>query len=220
MKSRVLVVAGLVAGALIAGCGGSSTSKVSSASLQPRLLPVSAVPGFGLQRRLDWSDPVNLVGEGLALPQVTHPSAAVGEFNDAHFRGAAGEILTTGSGFNETEATLGVARFKSAADAVRVRDWMHKEDLHQPCYGQCIFSPYPVSLPSVPNSRLVVQSSKAPPPPPGAPAGAKTGPAPANYLAEFTIGPYLYWVVLHADSTAKVKFEKGVEFFYTHAKQA
>ena len=189
MRSRVLVVAGLSAAALVSGCGGGS-STVSSASLQPRLLPAAEAPGFGLQRTLDWNDPVNLVGEGLALPQVTHPSAAVQEFEGAHLRGAAGEILVRGSSFNETEATVGVAQFKSAADATRVRDWMHSENLHQPCYGQCIFSPYSVALASIPASRFVVQSSKPPPPPPGAPAGARVGPGPANYLAEFTIGPW------------------------------
>ena len=162
MKSRILVVAGLSAGALIAGCGSSGNGgNVSSTSLQPRLLPASQVPGFGLQRTLDWSDPVNLVGEGLALPQITHPSAAVQEFEGAHVRGATGEILTSGSSFNQTEATLGVAQFKSPADATRVRDWMHSQDLHQPCYGQCIFSPYSASL-AVPDSRFVVQSSKPP----------------------------------------------------------
>ena len=220
MKSRILVVAGLSAGALIAGCGSSGNGgNVSSTSLQPRLLPASQVPGFGLQRTLDWSDPVNLVGEGLALPQITHPSAAVQEFEGAHVRGATGEILTSGSSFNQTEATLGVAQFKSPADATRVRDWMHSQDLHQPCYGQCIFSPYSASL-AVPNSRFVVQSSKPPPPPPGAPPGAKAGPAPANYLAEFTIGPYLYWATLHADSTARARFEEGVKRAYAHANQA
>jgi hypothetical protein len=210
----------LSAGFAIAGCGGGGTSKVSSASLQPRLLSGSAVPGFGLQRTLNWSDPVDLVGEGLALPQMTHPSAAVKEFKDAHFRGATGEVLTSGGGFNATEAILGVAQFKGAADANRVREWMHDQDLDQPCFSQCIFAPFPVTVPGIPSLRFVVQSSHAPPPPPGAPRGVKVGPAPANYLAEFTVGPYLYWAVLHADSTARARFEQGVKLYYAHAKQA
>jgi hypothetical protein len=184
------------------------------------LLPVSSVPGFGLQRTLDWSDPVNLVGEGMSLPQASHPSAGVKEFNDAHFRGAAGEILTNGSSFNETQIVVGVAQFKGAADASRVRDWMHRQDLQQPCFSQCIFAPGPVSVPGVPSLRFVVQSSHAPPLPPGAPRGARVGPAPANYLAEFTVGPYLYWVTLHGDSTAKGRFEQGIKLYYAHAKQA
>jgi len=217
MKRQLLVGACLSAGFAMAGCGGGG--KVSSASLQGRLLPVSAAPGFGVQRTLDWSDPVNLVGEGLSLPQATHPSAAVTEFKDAHFRGGVGEILTNGSGFNALEVPVGVAQFTGGADANRVRDWMHREDLHQPCFSQCIFAPETVSVAGIPSVRFVVQSSHAPPPPPGAPRGVKVGPAPANYFAEFTVGPYLYWVVLHGDATARTRFEQGVRLYYAHAKQ-
>jgi hypothetical protein len=220
MKRQLLVGACLSVGFAIVGCGGGGESKVSSASLKGRLLPASAVPGFGLQRTLDWRDPVNLVGEGLSIPQRTHPSAGVKEFDDAHLRGGAGEVLTNGSGFNESEAVVGVAQFKEAADANRVRDWMHKQDLQQPCFSQCIFSPGPVSVPGIPGLRFVEQSSHVPPLPPGAPRGAKVGPAPANYLAEFTIGPYLYWATLHGDSTAKGRFEQAVKLYYAHAKQA
>ena len=88
MKGRLSAVACLSVCVALTACGG--TSKVSSASLQPRLLPSSEVPGFGLQRTLDWSDPVNLVGEGLFLPQRTRPSSAVKEFTGAHLAGAAG----------------------------------------------------------------------------------------------------------------------------------
>jgi hypothetical protein len=224
MQRHFLLGACLVAAFAIAGCGGSGDETVSSSSLQGRLLPASAVPGFGVQRTLDWSDPVNLVGEGLSLPQATHPSVAVKEFDDAHLRGATGEVLVKGSGLNESAVVVGVARFKSEADATSVRDWMHREDLQQPCFGPCVFAPGPVRVPGIPGLRYVVQSSHAPPPPPppGAPRGVRVrvGPAPANYLAEFTIGPYLYWAALHADSTAQRKFEQGVKLYYAHAKQA
>jgi hypothetical protein len=218
MKTRLFLLAGLSTGVAIAGCGSNSGGKVSSASLQPRLLPASAAPGFGLQRRLDWSDPVNLVGEGLALPQALHPSAAVKEFENAHFKGGAGEVLVSGSSPEATEVQVGVAKFDSAADANRVGDWMHHEDGQQPCFSQCIFAPYATALPGVPNARYVVQSSRPRPLPPGAPRNAKVS-APANYLAEFTIGPYLYWAVLRADSSAKSKFEQGMKLYYAHAKQ-
>jgi hypothetical protein len=221
--SRRRFVAATSVCVVIAGCG--SGGKVSSASLQHRLLPVSAVPGFALQRRLDWSDPVNLTGQGLSLPQRTRPSDAVKEFTDAEFKGSSGEILTSGSGFNETAATVGVAQFASEADANRVRDWMHSQDLEQPCYGPCVFAPVSVAVPGVASARVVVQSSKppAPPsPPPGAPRGAKSfvAPSPTNYLAEFTIGPYLYWAILHADSTARTNFERGLALYYRHAKES
>jgi hypothetical protein len=218
MKGPLFVVAGLTASLAIVGCGGGG-GKVSSASLQPRLLPSSSTPGFGLQRTQDWSDPVNLVGEGLALPQRTRPSEAVKEFTSAHFEGAAGEVLASGTGLNETAVRVGVAKFDAAGDANRVRDWMHREDLKQPCYSQCVFAPGPVSQPDFPSMRLVVQSGRAPLPP-GAPPAAKAHVlGPANYLAEFTIGPYLYWATLQANSGARTRFEQGIKLYYAHAKQ-
>jgi hypothetical protein len=208
----------LFAALAIAGCGGGG-GKVSAASLRSRLLPATAIPGFGLQRTLDWSDPVNLVGEGLRIPQRTRPREALSEFSGADFKGAVGEVLSSGP--NGTEVTIGVAKFSSEADANRVRDWMHREDLRQPCFSQCIFSPAAVTVAGSPGLRLVVQSSPPPPRPPGAPRGVKfVAPAPANYHAEFTVGPYLYWASLTADSTAKTRFEEGMKLYYAHAKQA
>jgi hypothetical protein len=184
------------------------------------------VPGFGLQRTLDWSDPVNLVGEGLSLPQATHPSAAVKEFQDAHFEGAAGEVLANGAGLDATDVRLGVARFKAASDATEVRDWMHRQDLEQPCFTQCAYTTQPVMLPGIPSMRLVVQSTHVPAlrlkikrlPPGVAPPQPRGGPA--NYLAEFTVGPYLYWAVLQADASAKARFEQGMKLYYAHARKA
>src|SRR5437660_12533017 len=95
-KAFWLVVAACSLAALggLTGCG--SKAKVSAVSLNPRLLPASFVPGFHLLRTLDWSDPVNLVGEGLFLPEATHPSQAVKEIRGAGFRGSAGEDLNRG----------------------------------------------------------------------------------------------------------------------------
>jgi|GEM_PF-5109581 len=202
-----------------AGCG--SSSKVSSASLQPRLLPSSAVPGFGLERTLDWSDPVNLVGEGVALPERTRPSSAVSEFTGAHFLGGAGEWLIRGRGSeNEAEVRLGVAQFQSAADANHVRDWMHEQDLTQPCYSQCTFSPAPATIAGIPGVLYVVQTGHVPAPPKGAhlPPGVHVPPGPANFLAEFTIGPRMYWASLHANQQAQASFEAGMKLYYAHAK--
>jgi len=195
--------------ALVGGCGGSG--KVSTASLDPRLLPASSVPGYGLERRLDWSNPIDLVGEGVALPNVTHPSAAVKEFESGHLKGAAGEVLNRGVGLNANEIHIGVAKFGSASDASKIRSWMHSQDLQQPCFTQCVFSPRPMKLSGVPNSAAVVQTT----------TGGKPGSGPANYRAEFTVGPYLYWVWFPADSGAKTKgrFQSGVAIYYQHAKQ-
>jgi len=222
MKGRLFAVAALGAALGASGCGGGE-KEVSSASLQPRLLPSSVVApfGFGLERTQDWSDPVNLVGEGFQLPQRTRPSQAVKEFTGAHFEGSAGEVLVKGVGFNESDIRVGVAKFASAADAERVRDWMHREDLKQPCYSQCSFAPGSVSVRGFPGIRLVVQTAQAPPLPPGAPPAARAHPpsGPSNYLTEFTLGPYLYWANLQADASAQSRFEDGAKLYYAHARQ-
>ena len=222
MKGRLFTVALLTATVGASGCGGGG-KKVSSASLQPRLLPSSEVSpfGFALQQTQDWSDPVNLVGEGLPLPQRTRPSEAVKEFTDAHFEGSAGEVLAKGAGFNETAIRVGVAKFASAADAQGVREWMHREDLKQPCYSQCNFAPGTVSVKGFPGIKLVVQKGQAPPLPPGAPPAARAHPpsGPSNYLTEFTLGPYLYWANLQADAGAQSRFEDGAKLYYAHARQ-
>jgi hypothetical protein len=194
---------------LVSGCGSNGT--VSATTLYPRLLPASSVPGFGLERKLDWSNPVDLVGEGVALPEITHPSAGVKEFQNAHLKGGAGEVLNQGAGLNLTEIHLGTAKFDSASDAIKVRNWMHGEDLQQPCFALCAFSPMPTKLPGVPNSAAVVQRT----------TGGRRGFGPANYRAEFTIGPYLYWAWFQGNSSPKSKseFEMGLGRYYQHAKQ-
>jgi hypothetical protein len=221
MKGRLFAVGVLSIGLAATGCGGGGGGggTVSSSSLAKRLLPASAIPGFGLQRTLDWTDPVNLVGEGLFLPQSTHPSTAVKELTDAHLEGAAGEVLTNGSGPDATDVRVGVAQFKSASDANAVRDWMHTQDERQPCFSQCMFTTKTVALTGIPSGRFVVQSAHIPPPP-HAPPGAKIEASPATYLAEFTLGRYLYWTSLQADSRAKARFEKGLQLYYAHAKRA
>jgi hypothetical protein len=203
----------LVSVVLVAGCGGGD-SKVSASSLNPRLLPSSSLPGFRLERKLDLSDPVNLVGEGIALPEATHPSAAVKEFESAGVQGASGEVFKQGGGLDATEVHIGTARFGSGGNADKVRKWMHGQDLQQPCFSQCAFSPRPTRLPGVPNSAAVVQVATAPPAAPGVVA-------PANYRAEFTSGPYLYWVWFRGDASAKTKaeFVAGLKLYYRHAKQ-
>ena len=86
-SSAVWLLVSLAVGSL-AACGGGDdgSDKVSAASLKNRLLPASALPGFRQQRTFDWGDPVNLVGEGLLLPEATHPSSGVKLFRGRWFR--------------------------------------------------------------------------------------------------------------------------------------
>lgn len=193
---RVLVLicnlALFAAAAGLTACGSSGGGKTSAAALSGRLMPASFVPGFHQQRTFDWSDPVNLVGEGLALPEASRPSDAVKAVRKAGLKGAAGERLTKGSPPNEDQFTVGVVKAASEAKATGLRDWMHAQDLQQPCFSECIFSGKAIGVPGVPSGVAVSQVPSVPPPPHGARAPAGGGP-PARYFVEFTVGPYLYF---------------------------
>jgi hypothetical protein len=140
---------------VLGGCG--SGSKVSSASMLPRLVPARSLPGFNRVATLDWSNPIDLVGQGVPLPEPTYPSAAVKEFQAIHLKAATGEVLRQGSGLQAIDVVIGVAEFNSAADAAKAQTWMHMQDAQQPCFGTCILSPLAVRITEVPKSTAVIQ---------------------------------------------------------------
>jgi hypothetical protein len=203
------------------GCGGGGgSSKASAASLHPRVLAVSAVPGYFLARTLGWSDPVDLVGEGIFLPQIVHPSQAVKMIDSAGFEGATGEKLDT-NGMNG-EITTGVMKFKSAGSATKIRDWLHGEDLHEPCFTACIYTPHNLVIRGAPDARGVAQVPSAPPPPP-APRGLRRAPVflggpPTRYLAEFVIGRYVYFGWTEGQARDETKFVTMAKDYYDRAK--
>lgn len=233
--TRVAAAVAVATGGIVAlaGCGGQT--KVSSTALKSRLAPESVAPGFHLERTLDWSDPTNLVGEGFHLPERTHPSQAVSEVRSQGFEGAAGEQLNQG-GPTGTTITTGVMKFGSAAGAQRVVSWMHGQDLQQPCFAQCIFSPLNLPIAGIPGAKAVRQVPIGPgatppptpspalrallrrqgitPPPPGAQVGS--GP-PTNYFAEFEIGPYVYFAGVNGGT--KSQFATGLTQYFNTVKR-
>jgi hypothetical protein len=202
------------------GCGGGK-AKVSAASLHPRLLAASAVPGYFLARTLGWSDPVDLVGEGLFLPEIVHPSQAVKMIDGAGFEGAAGEKLDTNA--MSDEITTGVMEFKSASSATKIRDWMHGEDLHEPCFTACIYTPRNLTIGGVRDARAVAQVPSAPKPPPLS-RGLRRAPVfvggpPTRYLAEFVIGRYVYFGWTEGQASDQTKFVTlAKDYYYARAK--
>jgi hypothetical protein len=76
---------------------------------------------------------------------------------------------------------------KSPDAAAETRDWMHAQDLRQPCFTACIFSPRMLGIAGVPTATAVQQVPNIPPR-----RGGGQGP-PTHYLVEFTVGPYLYF---------------------------
>jgi hypothetical protein len=207
MSAKRVCVLLLLAGVAAGGCG---SDEIPASSLTPHLLPKSQVPGFELERTMDLSDPVDLVGQGIALPEATRPSAAVDHFRSSDLRSASGEVLRQGQGLDATEVHLGVARFESAKAAKASQAWMHKQDLQQPCYSECAFSPTPMDVQQVPGAAAVVQV-----------ANEKGDDTPANYRAEFTVGPYLYWMWGRFDARPQTKalFAEGVHRYFVHARR-
>jgi hypothetical protein len=216
VSARAWILAGLVP-AVLAGCGGGGGKTVSSSSLKPRLLP--SIGGLRFERNFDWRDPVDLVGQGIAIPQATAPSAAVKEFVDAGYRGGAG-VAFTPRGQPEPETIEAVTRLGSPAGARKVLRWLHQQDLQQPCFSQCIFQPRAIAITGVPGAAGVAQVPGQQPPPAGArklPSGA--GGPQTNLIAEFTIGPYLYYARTQAAPRDQPRFVAGVRLAYARAKR-
>ena len=205
------------------GCG-SDSNEVSAASLQPRLFPVSFAPGFHQLRTFDWSDPVNLVGEGLFLPEATHPSEAVKKIRSEGFKGATGEELNRGGPEGDHIGT-GVMKFESDSGAEKVRDWLHGKDLQQPCFVQCIYNPRNLAIAGIPGVKAVEQVPNAaankPPPgvklPPGAKIPAGAGP-PTHYFMGYPIGPYVYFASTEGSAGTKARFVKATQRYYNRVK--
>ena len=74
----------------LAGCGGDDDG-TSPASLNSQLLPASQFPGFKIERKFEWDNPIDLVAQGLNVPEATPPSQAVKAFEDAGFEAGVGE---------------------------------------------------------------------------------------------------------------------------------
>jgi hypothetical protein len=201
----------------LAGCGGSG-GKVSASSLKGRLMPASFVTGFSLQRTFDWKDPVNLLGEGLLLPEATRPADALAKVRKAGFKGGTGERLTRGRPPDEDDLTVGVLKLASASKATALRDYLHGQDLQQPCYTACVFSPNAISVRGVPSAMAVAQKpTRLPKPPPGARVLPGQGP-PTRYFIEFTVGPYLYFSNVQGPASAQKRFVATTKRYYDRVR--
>jgi hypothetical protein len=176
----------------LAGCGGDDDG-TSPASLRNQLLPASEVPGFRIERKFDWDNPIDLVTEGLrrpaALPQTTPPSRAVKAFEDAGFEAAVGEelVVAKGTPFEGPHATVEVIQLGSDDDAREALDYVRKEALKPPCFGVCSVAIREVAVAGIPGAKGVQLRPLRNPP--------RNAPHPFQSDGiGFTIGPRLYLV--------------------------
>jgi hypothetical protein len=174
--------------------------------------PPASGTRFRVERYFAWKNPIDVVAQGFALPEVTAPSQGVDVVKKAGFDAGAGEVLT--NGVTGPRLVVDAIKLKSAAGANKVRDWLHGQDLMQPCFAVCSESGSNLNLSSVPGSRAAKQVplSKLP----------RNSPPPFDrYAVEFSVGPYLYVAQINGDpgSLSPKLFEKGAKAYYDHVKR-
>jgi hypothetical protein len=105
----------------------------------------------------------------------------------------------------ENLLTIGVAKFESAKGARQAQDWMHGQDLMQPCFSKCIYSASKLPIPGVPDATGVQQVPSV-------------NDAPTHYLVEFVVGPYLYLTTADGDAQDAKTVVAGLQGFYKSVK--
>jgi hypothetical protein len=189
MSARSAVSVVIVLLALGLGACGDDNGGTSTSDLKSQLLPATDVKGFKVERTFEWDNSTDLAVQGLFLPEETAPSDAVGEIDDAGFDAAAGESLVVAKGkpFDGPRMQIDVIATGSDEDAKKLRDYLHGQDLKQPCFQVCSVNPSSIAVPGIPDAKgaqLVPQKE----PPPNAPPPFQA------YAVEFPIGDQLYFV--------------------------
>ena len=208
----LLLLALLLAGAVVAGCGGDDGDQPSPQTLEGLLPPPSQLRPLQLERTIDWDNATDFIVQGTVLPQATAPSSAIGQMEDEGFAAGAGDILTPQGG--GAPVNVDVAAFDSTDGAVAAQDYLHDQDLQQPCFEACAVGPQEMAINDIPGSTAVHQvpvEGKLPP---------SVEPFEA-FAAEFTIGSDLFYAYASGDpgDIPPAAFERGVLTFYEWAHQ-
>jgi hypothetical protein len=172
----------------VVACGGDD-EKVSPAALSKRLLPASEVPGFKRERTDEWDNAIDLSAKGLFLPESTPTSQAVELIEDAGFEAAAGDelVVLKGNPFHGPRILIAAVQLGSDDDARQVLEFLHKEDLKQPCAAVCSEIPSELEVKGIPGAKGAQQLPQEKPPP--------NAPDPfVGYAVEFRMGSLLYMV--------------------------
>jgi hypothetical protein len=186
-KLGILTMAALAIG--LGACGSSDDDGTSPASLNSRLLPASQIPGFKIERKFEWDNPIDLVAQGLNVPQATPPSEAVKTFEDAGFEAGAGEqfVAAKGKPYEGPHGAVEVVQLGSDDDASEALDYVRKEALKQPCFAACSVDANEFAVAGIPGAKGVHLTPQKEPPPDAPPPFEA-------YAIAFTIGPRLYLV--------------------------
>jgi hypothetical protein len=199
----------LCAAALATGVACGDDDETSPASLKPLLVPESQLR-LALEHPFEWDNAIDFTVEGINLPQSTRPSDAIEEIEDAGFDAGYGQFLGPG------DVHVAVAKFDGDDGATEARDYLHQQDLQQPCFGACSVDPQEFEVSGIPNLKGV---HLVPRPRSELPADA---PPPFEaFTVEFTIGPYLYYVNAGGGpgEVPEERFTRGVKTVYEYARR-
>ena len=154
-KLGILTLATLAIG--LAACGGDDDG-TSPASLNSQLLPASQVPGFKIERKFEWDNPIDFVAQGLHVAgEPLLPSLAVKTFEDAGFEAGVGEKLVAAKGnqFEGPHGAVEVVQLGSDDDAREALDYVRKEALKQPCFAVCSVDAKEFAVAGIPGAKGV-----------------------------------------------------------------
>jgi hypothetical protein len=210
VTGRALVIVGVLVALIGGGCGDDDDGdSPSTASLEGLIPPPSAFGPLDVQREFTWDNPFDYVIQGLLLPQATAPSEAFEEMEDAGFSAGAGQELANA---DNPPVIVSVAAFGSEEEATEVQEYLHEQDLQQPCFAECTVDPqeFEVSDPSEATAVHYVPIEDQSDP--------RAFPPPDGYAAEFVVGSQVFYV--HTEGVAEEDFLKGLQAFYDHASES
>jgi hypothetical protein len=188
---RAALASSVLCTGALAGCGGGDDG-TSPADLTSQLLPASEFPGFKSERKFEWDNTIDYVGQGLQgriLPESTPPSQAVDAFDDAGFEAGVGDrfVRANGNRFEGPQIAEDVVQLGSDADAREALDYVGKEASKPPCFGVCSVAIRKFAVPGIPGASGIQLTPQRNPPPDAPPPFEAYG-------VGFTIGPRLFLV--------------------------
>jgi hypothetical protein len=202
-------------GAVGAGCGGDGDDDEPAPESLAGLLPPPAELGpLREERSFEWDNSIDFIVEGTVLPQATAPSSAIGEMDNAGFAAGAGQILIPKGPEGGAPVNVSVAAFDSSDGATQAQDYLHEQDLQQPCFAACAVNPRELTIEEIPGATAVHHVPTKGELPPGLHRFEA-------FAVEFTIGSNLYYATASGDpgDIPEAEFEQGALRFYEHAQR-
>ena len=200
-------------GAAAVGCGDDDEPEgPSPESLKSLLPPASQLGPLKPGQTFEWDNATDLVVIGLVFPEATAPSDSSAQIEDAGFVAAAGELLMPRGGGSPVNVTA--IAFDSPEGATQAQDYLHAQDLEQPCLAACAVNPEELSIEEIPDATAVHHVPIEADLPPGLHPFE-------GFAVEFPIGSNLFYAAASADpgDIPVSDFKRGATRFYRYAKQ-